>query len=84
MTTWGDPHTLHTWSGPRVADMAWRQRDAELRVLSAGAAVSPRAARERFDGHAEALAQALGPVPSQDPAVRHLAPHLSLAPALEP
>ena len=22
VTTWGDPHTLHTWSGPRVAGMA--------------------------------------------------------------
>ena len=108
VTTWGDPHTLQTWSGPRVADMAWRQRQAELRVLAAGSQVPLRAvrellavqasdwaflesrelagpyARERFDGHEAELARALEQIPSADPAVRHLTPHLSLAPVLEP
>lgn len=108
VTTWGDPRTLHTWSGPRVADFAWRQREAELRVLGARAGLTEAAAREllalqasdwafletrelagpyareRFEGHAAALAAALGPVPSTDPAVAHLCPDLALAPALEP
>ena len=108
VTTWGQPRTLHTWSGPAVADMARRQRADELRVLAEGPALTERAAREllalqasdwafletrklagpyareRFDGHAAALESELQQVPSDAPAVRNLAPHLSLAPMLEP
>ena len=46
MTTWGTPPDLSTWSGPRVADLAWAARAAELDVLAAGAAVGDRAVRE--------------------------------------
>jgi 1,4-alpha-glucan branching enzyme len=46
VTTWGTPRDLSTWSGPQVADLAWRARDAELRVLRAGRAAGPRALRE--------------------------------------
>ncbi len=108
VTTWGDPHTLATWSSPKVAEIAGGQRDAELRILAAGTGVSERAVREllalqasdwafivtrdlagdypieRFRGHLEALNEALGAVPSAQPAVRNLAPHLRLAPLLEP
>lgn len=45
-TTWGTPRDLTTWDGPQVADLAFQARDAELRVVAAGAAVSPRATRE--------------------------------------
>ncbi|MEA2134211.1 MAG: 1,4-alpha-glucan branching enzyme [Solirubrobacteraceae bacterium] len=47
-TSWGDPRDLTTWSGPAAAELAWRARAAELRVL--GGAVTPppgpRALRE--------------------------------------
>ena len=46
MTTWGTPRDLSTWSGPRVADLAWAARAAELDVVAAGAAVGDRAVRE--------------------------------------
>jgi 1,4-alpha-glucan branching enzyme len=45
-TTWGTPRTLRTWSGPQVADLAWAARDAELRVVGAGAGVPERSVRE--------------------------------------
>jgi 1,4-alpha-glucan branching enzyme len=32
-TTWGTPRDLSTWSGPQVAELAWRTRAAELRAL---------------------------------------------------
>jgi 1,4-alpha-glucan branching enzyme len=44
-TSWGAPRDLSTWDGPRVADLAWRMRAAELRVLGAGGAVGVSAAR---------------------------------------
>ena len=46
MTTWGTPRDLSTWAGPQVADLAWRARAAELRVVAAGAAAGDRAVRE--------------------------------------
>jgi len=46
VTTWGTPRDLSTWSGPRVADLAWTARAAELDVLAAGRAVGDRAVRE--------------------------------------
>jgi 1,4-alpha-glucan branching enzyme len=36
-TSWGEPRDLATWSAPPAADLAWRARAAELRVLGAGA-----------------------------------------------
>jgi 1,4-alpha-glucan branching enzyme len=46
VTSWGTPRDLSTWSGPRVADLAWAARAAELDVLAAGSAVGDRAVRE--------------------------------------
>ena len=46
VTTWGTPRDLSTWSGPRVADLAWAARAAELNVLAAGTGVGDRAVRE--------------------------------------
>ena len=45
-TTWGTPRTLSTWSGPPVADLAWAARDAELRVVGAGARANALSVRE--------------------------------------
>jgi 1,4-alpha-glucan branching enzyme len=45
-TTWGAPRDLSTWSGPKVAGLAWRAREAELRVVGAGLDVPVRAVRE--------------------------------------
>jgi 1,4-alpha-glucan branching enzyme len=45
VTTWGTPRDLSTWSGPRVAELAWAARGAELDVLAAAPA-SERAIRE--------------------------------------
>ena len=46
VTTWGEPRDLSTWSAPKVADLAWQAREAELRVVAAGTAVDERAVRE--------------------------------------
>jgi 1,4-alpha-glucan branching enzyme len=46
VTTWGQPRTLATWSGPRAGGLAWRQRAAELRALAPGAQAGERALRE--------------------------------------
>jgi 1,4-alpha-glucan branching enzyme len=47
VTSWGSPRDLSTWDGPAVADLAWRARAAELRVVAAGsAAVAARPVRE--------------------------------------
>jgi 1,4-alpha-glucan branching enzyme len=45
-TTWGTPRDLSTWSGPAVADLAVGAREAELRVVAAGASAPDRALRE--------------------------------------
>lgn len=45
-TTWGTPRDLSTWDGPRVADYAWRLRDAELRALAGSRPPGTRALRE--------------------------------------
>jgi 1,4-alpha-glucan branching enzyme len=45
VTTWGTPRDLSTWSGPRVAELAWAARAAELDVLAAAPA-GERAVRE--------------------------------------
>ncbi|MCU0314278.1 MAG: DUF1957 domain-containing protein [Solirubrobacteraceae bacterium] len=44
-TSWGQPPTLWTWSGPQVARFARDQRAAELRVVARGADVDVRTAR---------------------------------------
>lgn len=46
VTTWGTPRDLTTWTAPSVADLAWGARDAELRVVGAGARADARAVRE--------------------------------------
>jgi 1,4-alpha-glucan branching enzyme len=46
ITTWGSPRDLSTWDGPGVEEFAWRARRAELELLRAGAAATPRAVRE--------------------------------------
>jgi 1,4-alpha-glucan branching enzyme len=38
VTSWGTPRTLSTWDGPRVADLAFRTRRAELDVVAAARA----------------------------------------------
>jgi 1,4-alpha-glucan branching enzyme len=45
VVTWGEGGDLRTWSGPDVADLAWRVRAAELRVMAARRP-SPRTVRE--------------------------------------
>jgi 1,4-alpha-glucan branching enzyme len=45
-TSWGQPRDLSTWSGPRAGELAWRQREAELRALAPGARPCERALRE--------------------------------------
>lgn len=46
VTTWGTPRDLTTWTAPRVADITWSARDAELRVVAAGGRADARAVRE--------------------------------------
>ncbi len=108
VTTWGAPRDLSTWDGSVVADLAWRAREAELRVVARGALASPRALREllalqasdwafmvsrglagpyprqRADGHASALDEALALDSAPPAALRNLAPHLRPATLLVP
>jgi 1,4-alpha-glucan branching enzyme len=46
VSSWGAKGDLSTWSGPRVAEMAFAARAAELGVISAGSRVGERAVRE--------------------------------------
>ena len=46
VSTWGEGRDLRTWSGPPVADMAFRARTAELKLLADAKPPSPRALRE--------------------------------------
>jgi 1,4-alpha-glucan branching enzyme len=45
-SSWGDGGDLRTWSGPPVAELAWRARTAELRLAAVPARPGPRALRE--------------------------------------
>ena len=44
-SSWGQAGDLSTWSGPAVADIAFQQRAAELRVLAVGARAGSAAVR---------------------------------------
>jgi 1,4-alpha-glucan branching enzyme len=46
VSSWGEGGDLRTWSAPRVADLAWQARTAELRVLAQGRRPCDRALRE--------------------------------------
>jgi 1,4-alpha-glucan branching enzyme len=46
VTSWGAGRDLSTWSGPRVAELAWRARAAELELVAAGGRATARAVRE--------------------------------------
>jgi 1,4-alpha-glucan branching enzyme len=46
VSSWGEGGDLRTWSGPAVADLAWRARTAELRLLAARERASERSLRE--------------------------------------
>jgi 1,4-alpha-glucan branching enzyme len=46
VSSWGEGGDLRTWSGPDVADLAWRARRAELDLLARGRRPSDRALRE--------------------------------------
>lgn len=46
VTSWGEGRDLRTWSGPQVADLAWRARSAELALLARPTPPSDRAMRE--------------------------------------
>ena len=45
-SSWGRDGDLSTWSGPRVAELAFATRAAELAVVAAGATAGPAAVRE--------------------------------------
>jgi 1,4-alpha-glucan branching enzyme len=45
-SSWGAPRDFSTWDGPRVAELVWRARRAELRITGAGAQPSSAAVRE--------------------------------------
>ena len=101
VTSWGEGGDLRTWSGPRVAEFAWRARAAELAVLGRPTAPSDRAlrellalqasdwaflesgrlagdyARERADGHYEALQCELNGTQAGESRLRGLAPDLA-------
>jgi len=46
VSSWGEGGDLRTWSGPAVAELAWRARRAELKALAAGRRPPERALRE--------------------------------------
>ncbi len=45
-TSWGEGGDLRTWSGPRVAELAFALRTAELQLAAAGPGAGVRARRE--------------------------------------
>jgi len=84
VTTWGQPRTLWTWSGPQVADIAFTTRDAELRVLAAGHEADARAVRELLalqssDWAFLATRETAGPYPRERVAAHRAALDAALA-----
>jgi 1,4-alpha-glucan branching enzyme len=45
-SSWGQDEDLSTWSGPKVAELAFATRAAELRIVAAGTRAGPAAVRE--------------------------------------
>jgi 1,4-alpha-glucan branching enzyme len=45
-SSWGEGGDLRTWSGPPVAELAWRARTAELKLLASAGPPPARALRE--------------------------------------
>jgi 1,4-alpha-glucan branching enzyme len=107
--TWGAGGDLSTWSGPAVADIAFRTRAAELRTVAAGRGAGEAAvrellamqasdwafmvsrglaapyARERFEGHHDALERALVEgLDANDQRVRNIAAHAGAGALLGP
>jgi 1,4-alpha-glucan branching enzyme len=46
VSSWGEGGDLRTWSGPPVAELAWRARTAELKLLAGAEPAAERALRE--------------------------------------
>jgi 1,4-alpha-glucan branching enzyme len=90
VTSWGEGGDLRTWSAPRVADLAWRARSAEL-ALAAAPSPGERALRELLalqssDWVFLAYRDLAGPYPRERAAAHAEALELALAgdPGLEP
>jgi len=90
VTSWGEGGDLRTWSAPRVADLAWRARSAEL-ALAAAPSPGERALRELLalqssDWAFLAYRDLAGPYPRERAAAHAEALELALAgdPGLEP
>ena len=91
VSTWGDGADLRTWSGPQVAELAWRVRTAELRLVAAGERAGDRAIRELLalqssDWAFLASRRLAGDYPEQRARAHHEAFERALAgdPGLEP
>jgi 1,4-alpha-glucan branching enzyme len=108
-SSWGQDGDLSTWSGPKVAELAFATRVAELQVVAAGSEAGPAAvrellalqasdwafmlsrglavpyARERFEGHRQALERALAEGPeASEGGLRNLAAYADPAALLAP
>ncbi len=108
-SSWGQDGDLSTWSGPKVAELAFATRVAELQVVAAGSEAGPAAvrellalqasdwafmlsrglavpyARERFEGHRQALERALAEGPeANEGGLRNLAAYANPAALLVP
>jgi 1,4-alpha-glucan branching enzyme len=108
-SSWGQDGDLSTWSGPKVAELAFATRAAELQVVAAGRGAGAAAvrellalqasdwtfmisrglavpyARERFEGHRQALERALAEGPEAgEEGLRKLAVYADPAALLMP
>jgi 1,4-alpha-glucan branching enzyme len=77
VTTWGRDRDLSTWSAPKVADLAWSARDAELRAVAGASSLRPEAVREllalQASDWAFVVAEDLAPPYGRDRAAAHRA-----------